>query len=281
MNNKTEFIIRKFSTPTSWGQIIKLLFVFILNGQFSIVYCYAQTLKPFVIATAGGYQSNASGSLSFTIGETNTQTLTSAGNMLTQGFQQPYKMTLNLKAYIQGYYQGSGLMENVLYTQGVIAAPGTECDTVQIELRNSTSPYNVVSASKQVIKKNGTVTFSGTATVGQSYYIVIKHRNAIQTWSASPVLLNENTTYDFTTAANKAYGDNQVEVSPNVWALYSGDLNADENIDLLDASLLETDINGFAFGYFATDINGDGNVDLLDSPIVETNINGFVFSSHP
>jgi len=63
--------------------------------------------------------------------------------------------------------------------------------------------------------------------------------------------------------------------------LYSGDLNQDENIDLLDLGDIETDINNFQFGYFATDINGDGNVDLLDGPIVENNINGFIFSSHP
>ncbi len=258
-----------------------MLCLFILNCQLSIVNCFAQTLKPSVIASAGGYQSNTNGSLSFTIGEPIAKTLTSANNMLTQGFQQPFKMILNLKAYIQGYCTGSGLMENVLYNQGVTAIAGTECDTIQIELRNNTSPYAVASTSTQVIKTNGTVTFSGTAAMGQSYYIVLKHRNAIQTWSANPVLLNQNTNYDFTTAANKAFGDNQVEVSPNVWAMHSGDLNADENIDLLDASTVETDINAFAFGYFASDINGDGNVDLLDSPIVETNINGFVFSSHP
>ncbi len=266
MNNKIKFILVLFIVKLSNYQIVKL---------------NAQSLSPQVIASAGGYHSNANNSLSFTIGETNTQTLSSASNMLTQGFQQPYKMTLNLKAYIQGYYQSSGMMGNVLYTQGITSLPGTECDTMQIELRQSTAPYNLVSANKQVIKRNGTVTFSGTAAIGQSYYIVLKHRNAIQTWSANPVLLNENTTYDFTTAANKAYGSNQTEVEPNVFAFYSGDLNADENIDLLDASNIETDINAFAFGYFATDINGDGNVDLLDSPIVETNINGFVFSSHP
>lgn len=52
-------------------------------------------------------------------------------------------------------------------------------------------------------------------------------------------------------------------------------------MDLLDMSLLETEINNFGFGYLAPDINGDGNVDLLDSPIVETNINGFIYSIHP
>jgi hypothetical protein len=241
----------------------------------------AQTLSPQVIASAGGYQSNASASLSFTIGETVIQTFTSPNNILTQGFQQPYSMILNLRAYIQGFYIGAGLMENVLFNQGVTSLPGTACDTIQIELRQSTTPYNVVSSSTQVIQTNGILTFGGTATIGQSYYVVLKHRNGLQTWSAAPVLLGQNTFYDFTSAANKAYGNNQSEVESGVWALYSGDINQDENIDLLDLGIIENDINNFIFGYFATDINGDGNVDLLDAPTVEANINQFIFSAHP
>jgi hypothetical protein len=266
MNNKIKFI--------------RIILISIL-ANWPISKSNAQSLSPQVIASAGGYQSNANNSLSYTIGEVNTKTLTSPNNMLTQGFQQPYKMTLNLKAYIQGYYAGAGLMENVLYNQGVAAITGTQCDTIQIELRQSTAPFTIASSSTQVINTNGTFTFNGTAAIGQSYYIVIKHRNGLQTWSANPVLLTENTMYDFTTASNKAYGSNQSEVESGVWALFSGDLNGDENIDLLDLGNLETDISNFQFGYFATDINGDGNVDLLDSPIVEENINAFVFSSHP
>ncbi len=271
-----------YITKSSNYQIIKLVFAFIVTlSNCLIVELNAQTLSPKVIASAGSYASNASGSLSFTIGEANTQTFSNATNMLTQGFQQPFKATLNLKAYLQGYYINAGLMQNVLYNEGITALPGTECDTIQILLREPTSPYNIVSTSKQVIQTNGTVTFSGTVPAGQSYYIVIKHRNTVETWSTNPVLLNENTTYDFSTAANKAFGDNQVQVGTNQWAFYSGDLNQDENVDLLDLSTLETDINNFQFGYFATDLNGDGNVDLLDSPLLEININNFVFASHP
>ncbi|MBK7761876.1 MAG: hypothetical protein IPI46_00700 [Bacteroidetes bacterium] len=260
----------------------KIILAFIIiSSYYPISTLQAQTLSPQVIASAGGYQSNASGSLSFTISETNTQTLTSANHMLTQGFQQPYKMTLNLKAFIQGYYQGGGFMENVLYAQGVTALAGIECDTIQIELRQSTWPYALLSATTQVIQTNGMVIFNGTAAAGQAYYIVLKHRNALETWSANPVMLTENTLYDFTTAANKAYGDNQVEVESGVWAFYSGDINQDENMDLLDASILETSIANFDFGYFATDLNGDGNVDLLDSPMLEVNVNAFIYSVHP
>ena len=71
------------------------------------------------------------------------------------------------------------------------------------------------------------------------------------------------------------------QVDLNHWAIYSGDLNNDENVDLLDGNLLENDISIFNFGYVLTDINGDGNVDLLDTPTLETNISNFIFSNHP
>jgi len=87
--------------------------------------------------------------------------------------------------------------------------------------------------------------------------------------------------YDFTSAANKGYGDNQKEIEPNIWAIYSGDLNHDENIDLIDVGIIELDINDFQFGYRDADLNGDGNVDLLDAPILEGNVNAFIFSNHP
>lgn len=61
---------------------------------FSVVLCAftmsAQMLTPTVIASTGGFSSNANGSLSYTVGEmTMVQTFSANGNILTQGFQQP------------------------------------------------------------------------------------------------------------------------------------------------------------------------------------------------
>lgn len=58
------------------------------------------------------------------------------------------------------------------------------CDTIQIELRNANSPYGLVSSAKAVLHKNGTVNKNFTVLPGP-YYIVIKHRNGIETWSAN------------------------------------------------------------------------------------------------
>ncbi len=191
-------------------------------------------------------------------------------------------MTIYMKLFLQGYYTGNGFMTSTLTNEGVQSGPCADVDSVTVELHNPAAPYALAFSYKGVIRSDGILPCKFPSGVnGNSYYIAIRHRNAVQTWSAAPVLMSQTANYDFTTAANKAYGSNQVEVDSNVWAFYSGDLNQDENVDLLDLSILETDVNNFLFGYFKTDINGDGNVDLLDSPIVENNINGFIFSNHP
>jgi hypothetical protein len=50
----------------------------------------AQSLKPSVIASGGGNYSGASLQVSWTLGETFTETLVGGGQMLTQGFQQVF-----------------------------------------------------------------------------------------------------------------------------------------------------------------------------------------------
>ena len=171
---------------------------------------------------------------------------------------------------------GSGIMGNVLNYQGVTANPGNETDSVWIELRETSSPYHLISSGLQVVQTNGTVTYSGLASAGLTCYIVIKHRNSVETWSANPVLLTENTLYDFSTAANKAFGNNQVEVDPGHFALFTGDVNQDGVVDGLDYNDWENDNNNFAGGYFSTDLNGDGIVDGLDFIYWEQNSNNFV-----
>ncbi|HOZ51086.1 MAG TPA: dockerin type I domain-containing protein [Chitinophagaceae bacterium] len=190
-------------------------------------------------------------------------------------------VVLPLKIFIEGYYTGASTMTPALINQGV-GISNIVVDTVIIELRNFTFPHILYATTQAVLNTDGSIEAHFPSNTSGNFYVVIKHRNAIETWSSSSVFLQETTSlYDFTTAANKAYGANQIEVESGVWALYSGDLNSDENIDLLDLSNLEADINTFQFGYFATDINGDGNVDLLDAATVENNVASFIFSIQP
>ena len=88
--------------------------------------------------------------------------------------------------------------------------------------------------------------------------------------------------YDFTTAANKAYGNNEIDaLNENIWSMYNGDLNQDGAIDANDYLLLDIDLQGFASGYYASDLNGDGTVDSSDFLILDANIQGFISSITP
>jgi hypothetical protein len=163
--------------------------------------------------------------------------------------------------------------------------PGNETmnisDTIRINLRSSTYPYNIIDYAKAVVNKTSFTTkfYFRTAPSG-NYYLDVRHRNSIETWSASPVTLtrNVNTNYDLTNAANKSYGGNivQVDNSPVRFAIYSGDVNQDGIVDATDALLIDNDINNYVTGYVDTDVNGDYSVDATDALIVDNNANNFV-----
>jgi len=71
-----------------WGKL-SMVFLPILILWTTIT--HSQSLSPFVVSSSGGFYSGASGTLSFTTGEmASIETFTSAGNILTQGFQQAW-----------------------------------------------------------------------------------------------------------------------------------------------------------------------------------------------
>jgi hypothetical protein len=125
-----------------------------------------------------------------------------------------------------------------------------------------------------------TVSFSGAPS--GSFYIAVKGSNLVQTWSAAPQSVGTTTlNYDFSTSASQAYGDNMLEVEPGVFAMYQGDFEVDDIVDLTDYSVWEAKYFDFAFGVEPTDLNGDGLVDLSDYSIWEANYFAFVFAAYP
>ena len=105
------------------------------------------------------------------------------------------------------------------------------------------------------------------------YYIAVRHRNTVETWTSVTVNCTGSTAlYNFTTAASKAFADNQVQVGPGVWAFFTGDINQDEYIDGNDFPDYDSDsYNGVNAEYKATDMNGDGYVDGNDFPLFDVN----------
>lgn len=195
----------------------------------------------------------------------------------------PCNVNLNLHCYIQAYYNPvQQQMLPVLANQFEPTTAGA-CDSIDVELRDENT-YTLSASARTVLQQDGSANCIFPPTTGNQY-IVVRHRNAIETWSGVAVPMGMNVNYDFTDDAAKAYGSNQVQVasSPVRYAFFSGDVSKDaaEGIDLLDLVDVEFDISAFNYGYFNSDLNGDGNVDLLDLISIETNINNFIFSNHP
>ncbi len=185
-------------------------------------------------------------------------------------------LTVNLKLFIEGYYVGLGMMRSVQFYQDGISSV-TDVENITVELHNATAPFGFVTSATAMLKTNGTVTCSfPTVSVG-SYFIVVKSGNGIPTWSFNPQSLSTTPlTYDFSNAANKAFGNNMKNLGSGVFGLYSGDINQDEFIDASDYSQWETDSNAFTFGIKVTDCNGDGIVDSADYSVWEGNNNNFI-----
>lgn len=187
---------------------------------------------------------------------------------------------LQLKLFIQGYYKSSSNMRPVLFNDG-LSTDATDCDSIVVFLHEMQSPYQIVDSVHTIMQTNGSAICHFTDRVGL-FYISVRSRNAVETWSSMPFQVSNNgSLYDFTSTSSQAYGNNMKQVENGVWAFYSGDINADGNIDNTDYVLLMNDIDDFTFGYQTSDLDGDGNVDLLDLPVLEQNLIQFISSEFP
>lgn len=159
-------------------------------------------------------------------------------------------------------------------------------DTISVFLRNASSPYAIVDSAKGKIDSvNFVKSFAMNKAGSGSYYIAIKHRNTIESWSAVPVSFTNGgkTSYSFITAASQAYGSNmiQVNISPSRYAGYSGDVNQDGTVDLSDIVICFNDASAFVTGYVKSDVTGDNITSLSDVLISYNNSASFISKITP
>ncbi|MBI2416941.1 MAG: hypothetical protein HYV28_03400, partial [Ignavibacteriales bacterium] len=178
----------------------------------------------------------------------------------------PSLYTLSATALIEGLWNGTTTVQ----------------DTLTAELHLATSPYTLVATARAFSSTAGVLSFSFSGIQnGTNYYLVIKHRNSIETWSANPVSFTAySLSYIFTTAATQAYGSNLALVSGK-YCIYSGDPNQDGFVDFSDLTLIDNDSYNFASGYLVTDLNGDLFVDFTDLTICDNNSYNFIGVASP
>ncbi len=152
-------------------------------------------------------------------------------------------------------------------------------DTLKAYLRNSAFPYEILDSSiAQIDSLSFVAKFKFLNAPSGTYYLVIKHRNSIETWSQEggiSFISGSYLTYDFTEDSSKAYGSNMVKVG-NKWCLYSGDINQDGHVEFEDINELTIANQNMQTGYVVTDLNGDMVVDIDDLGICTKNVTNFV-----
>lgn len=157
-------------------------------------------------------------------------------------------------------------------------------DTVKVYLKNTTAPFANVDSARGTIDS---LTFTGNFVFRNApsgnYYIVVMHRNCIETWSRSggeAYTFGGTINYNFTTSASQAYGSN-LQLVDTKYCLFSGDVNQDGAVNLDDVLSAYNDANNFLTGYLNTDVNGDMITELSDVLIVYNNSGNFVSKITP
>jgi len=178
-------------------------------------------------------------------------------------------LLMNLRSFIEGRYDPA--------TNTMIGS------NVEVELRNSSSPYSLVESSAGYLNSSGNCELKFyNAQNGVNYYIVLKNGNSLETWSKSPgqSFNNDLLNYDFL-SVSQAYGMNLelIDSAPLYYGILSGDVNQDGEIDLTDVLAIYNDAAIFITGN--SDINGDGGTDLTDIVLAYNNALDFAAIVRP
>jgi hypothetical protein len=161
---------------------------------------------------------------------------------------------LNLKVYLEGFYNGTTQVR----------------DSMKVYLANATTPFALKDSTNAILDSTGNTLISFANANNGNYYIIVKHRNHLETWSAAPQVFatNSTTIFNFTDNITKAYGSNMKQVG-SVFVLYGGDANQDGYVNGTDYPIFKSQFG--LSGYLPADFNGDGFVDGYDAPILYNN----------
>ncbi|MFZ4547902.1 MAG: M14 family zinc carboxypeptidase, partial [Bacteroidales bacterium] len=187
---------------------------------------------------------------------------------------------LNLTLFIEGLFNGTN-MNKARNSSGDQFA-GQVADQVNIELHESTSPFALVAGPYTAnLSTEGMATLNVPAAFSANYYLVVKHRNSIETWSSGAVSFNSAIiNYNFSNSTAQAFGNN-LKLVGGKCLLFAGDANQDGIVDSGDIIAIDNAASNFDSGYLANDINGDGLINALDLEITGTNAALFVARKMP
>ena len=164
-------------------------------------------------------------------------------------------------------------------TENVAIIPGSDIvDWVLIDVRDATSadqatPATSTERQAALLKNNGKVVdiegnpvLSFSTSVSEGLFVVVYQRNHIPVISGTSLIESGGVyNFNFSLAEGQAYGgaDAHKEVVPGIWAMASGDGDADGFININDKNNVWTG-EAATKGYFYGDFNLDVQVDNKD-----------------
>jgi hypothetical protein len=185
--------------------------------------------------------------------------------------------SLSGKIFLQGLYRpNTGMMDKAQNENGD-EFPANIADVISISLASATPPHNIEYTLTDIeLATDGTFSCNLPSGSVLPYFIVINHRNSIETWGSVPENLYNNVNFfDFTQSSSKAFGNNMIQVG-NAWTIFAGDVNQDDIVDADDMINIDNQSQVFGVGYQPEDINGDGLIDSSDLITVDNNSSTFV-----
>jgi hypothetical protein len=262
-----------------------LLFTFSLFFSLSL---FSQVSNESVVVSVGGGTSSAGIYENFAVvGEpfvaspvAGATTSTNVGFIYRTADIQA--TVVNLTLFLEGLYGGAGFMNKAQGAAGNQYG-GAIADKITFELHNAMN-YAITAYSNANVdlNTNGSASLSVPSNISGSYYITVKHRNSLQTVSASPVSVSGSPiSYNFSSAQSQAFGNRLKLLGEGVYGLYAGDVDANGQVNLSDINTISAAATTFGTGYIATDVNGDGVIDALDLILADNNAALGVSSSTP
>jgi len=189
-------------------------------------------------------------------------------------YVNPSGKMFNGKLFLESLYSGNNLMNQARDISATEFGSGI-ADQITVELHNNNAPYSVAYTYTPVnLNTDGTFLIpSIPCDITGSYYLVIKHRNSIETWSSTALNFGNpsSLTYDFTVSAGQVYGNNEKTIN-GIYAIWGGDASRDGIVDGSDMAMVDNNSRPpILMGYHPEDINGDGMVDGSDMAIIDNN----------
>jgi len=194
----------------------------------------------------------------------------------------PSTRTLTLTSVLlEGLYAGAGTMRQAIGDSGP-QWPAGIADHITVELHSSSSYATIIYSDSEVeLTTSGTAVITIPAEHSGSYNITVKHRNSIETTTATAVSFSGTTVNYSFLLQSAAYFGNMGSSGDGRFLIFSGDVNQDGSVDTQDYLGVDNDAYNYLTGYLVTDVDGNGTVDTNDYIFIDNNNYNYVGTIHP